>query len=698
MTVCKKWIQFAGILLLTYFSMAGILFCRQLDMVKNNDIQVEVCLSGSKNTKSQGYEARILKITIDGQEKELATMEQPEDGITYEDHMLVLRGDNLVLTVSQTADVSIQFLKHAWSGIIRITVDGNETEEMDLYQACDDTDLFHYKWKADKAWRDAFLFQNVQKRNLVPVFAGLFLVHSLCIGAFGSFLRRIQKEMLSVFDLLKVSIAAFITALLTLYVMLHLFREWLVVFFSLFILAVLYKNRNIIQKQIAYAFVLLYLPAAICMIFLLPPGHVLDEFAHFIKAYEASVIGDSHTTLLKGKEAQGKVYIYLPTSIEKLNQDFVENQMEYGVQYDLEKYFENYTEKLNKDQISEKTTWFGNTAHLNRTSYLPSILAAMVCVQFSLPPLFMFQIMRFVNMLLFYLMGFSAIRILPRYRRVLLLILLLPMMLQESVGINQDWLTNSAAFLTVAYILKVKNEKVFQKKDFIVMLLLSFFIGNVKPVYACVLLLVFIIPAESFENKRKEYFSKIIILLSGIVLSAITCIVTAGTVQSDGELPYYAAEFVWKHPFQTAGIYIETFLNDGMYHFQEGLLTGLGWYTHYCKSAVSKLCGNILFLLLLGAGEYSKDEKAVRFLSGVIFAVTSALVYTSMFLGWTTIDSKTVSGLQPRYFMIPLFCLGIAVQNQSICIRIRHKNFVYAVFAFGFLCTAVWTVAVGFYR
>ena len=78
------------------------------------------------------------------------------------------------------------------------------------------------------------------------------------------------------------------------------------------------------------------------VIFLLPPGHVPDEYSHFIKVYEASVVGDSHTTLREGEEFRGKVFIYLPEAIRKMESQFMVDNSSFNVKYDLDNYFKLY--------------------------------------------------------------------------------------------------------------------------------------------------------------------------------------------------------------------------------------------------------------------------------------------------------------------------------------------------------------------
>lgn len=685
---------------MTYFSLVGILFMKNYSDIKEEMLQIEVIISGEKNNLSNGTEARILKIEIDGIEKDLEQFLIEQNDFKYENEMLLGYEGRFFFSIKKTSNVGIQFLKHPWSGIVQIKIDSiGINEKIDLYHSENDTYEFQYIWNWNEIWEKSYHLQGMSKVSLGILYILIAGILYILLKIIKNFFIHIKKGSLKISHLLEMAVACFGIEILTLYPLFHLFKEKLI--FIIFILALywLVKNRTYFLEKLQYIYAIIYVLVATLMIFLLPPAHVPDEFAHYVKTYEASIIGDSHKTLREGYEHEGEVYIYLPKSVMNLSETFYENVQMYDVKYDLEKYYCLYTEKLNIEDLSEDIFWFGNTINLNPLSYIPGIITHMFLNFTNISPVLIMQIIRFINMIIVYILGYYTILITPICKKIFFIIMLLPITIQQSIGINQDWITNTLCFFFIAYIFAMKEKKEFEKKDYFVLLILSFLLGNVKVVYFWIVLLIFTIPAEKFKNKKYEWLEKITIILPAMILSLYLCITKSQTTISKGELPYYSLDFIIRNPFKTVEIYFNTLLEEGFYHFVEGLITGFGWYTHYKRYLISYIESILVILMVLGANEYEKINKQIRLCCVGIFVLSCSFVYTSMFLGWTQIDSEMVLGLQPRYFIIPLLCLYVACQNSKLCfLDLKNKNLYYAISMLGILFSSILTIAMGFYN
>lgn len=681
----------------TYFSVVSFLYCKNYSEAKKNEIQVEIIVTGEKNNLSKGYEARILEIEIDNEKQDLSFFALNGEEFLYKEGMLIGYQGKLIISLKESSTMSLIFLKHSWSGIVEIQMEVlNKKEKIDLFDFSDNTYEYQYLWNDQKAWENAFCLRNINKLGFISLYFFLYLICLICLKIVKKFLLCIKTETLSLHHLIWGITVSFIMVFLTIYVLFYLFREWCIGIILIIVFSILIKNREVLERNIQYGFVILYIPFAILFIFLLPPGHVPDEFAHFVKNYEVSIMEDSHVTLKDGFEEQGYVYIYLPKSIKKLQTIFMINVQDYNVKYDIKNYYDCYLEKLNKNDIAENIYYFGNTKKLSIISYIPGIAVEILLNWLNFPPLLIIQIIRFINMIIVCILGYYTILFLPFYKRLFLFIMLLPVTIQQSIGINQDWMINSISFFTIAYILQIREKDLFEKRDFILLCFLSFLLGSVKIVYVWTLFFVFTIPCKKFLNRKYEYSLKFLILLPGVLASFFSSRTMLQSLTIMEEAPFYEMDFIFKHPLQTAKIYINTFLEYGMYHFSGGLITGFGWYTHYSRNFISGIIGNLLALLLISADEYK--ERKLQFISIFIFFMISIFIYTALFLGWTTEGSNIVAGLQPRYFIIPLLCFGIGIQNRKICfINVMQKNFVYLLCIFGILCSALWTIALGFY-
>lgn len=66
-------------------------------------------------------------------------------------------------------------------------------------------------------------------------------------------------------------------------------------------------------------------------------------------------------------------------------------------------------------------------------------------------------------------------------------------------------------------------------------------------------------------------------------------------------------------------------------------------------------------------GPYIK--KSVRYVSGAIFLFVSVLVMVSLLLDWTWIGSKTIQGIQGRYFLPVLPVGGLAISTGFVKVK-----------------------------
>lgn len=672
---------------LTYISLIGISFSSAYKKTNNNEIIIEIEVTGEKNESALGSEMRVLDINIGGQQFNLEDFSEITSNAIYENGMLVVRHNKITIPSTELNKVKILFLKHPWSGIINVKIEAlgiNET--IDLYSAFDDTIEFDYEWNSNELWKLSFKLNALDYRDIIFFGIIIFSIFCICLITITVFFKRILEDRLTLIHIVGMSISSFVICMLSLYVICKVTKIGGVLLILLGIFSFILFNSKYLENKIHYLYVIIYIGFATLMLFLLPPGHVPDEYAHYVKVYETSVMGDSHTILLEGKEGG---YIYLPKAIEQLNNIFWANSSNYNVTYNMENYF--YYEKLDFNDISENVFWFGNTENLNPTAYLVDILIQIIMNLVKMPPIVCIQIIRGIHALLYAIVGYLIIKNIPSYKRIFLIVFLLPIMVQQSFGINQDWMTNLVAFSIIAIlVIVIEKEEKFERKYFLLLVILSFLLGNLKAGYFAVLFLIFAIPDNKFDNKKQKWIYIIGILLPCVLFTVITYITAAKTVVSNGILPYYEISFILQHPVKTMEIYINTFMESSFHLFINGLISGFGWYTHYAKNFLVSIAGVIFIILIFASNE--RVNKKFQIISGIAFGIICIFVFTSLFLGWTQIGSLMISGLQPRYFIIAMLCLAIAIQNKYLRFSVKYKNIFYALSSFFILCVGIFTI------
>jgi uncharacterized membrane protein len=248
-------------------------------------------------------------------------------------------------------------------------------------------------------------------------------------------------------------------------------------------------------------------------------------------------------------------------------------------------------------------------------------------------------------------------------------------------------------------ILLYKYEKIhISTKDGIVLSLAGICLSLCKAGYFPVLFLAILIPNNKFDSMKNAVISKALMILPCILITVWTYYNAAGNVASDGVLSYYSINYIFTNFFDTLKIYFNTLFEFGDYHFISGLLSGFGWYTQYARNFTSSIMSySFVVLILLNDVKNETPSKNERISFLLSFVMICILIYTSMFLAWTQTDSKIVSGLQPRYFIVPLLLLGLSVQNNALTLNKKNGECVYIIASSGFLIVALITIMGGYY-
>jgi uncharacterized membrane protein len=238
-----------------------------------------------------------------------------------------------------------------------------------------------------------------------------------------------------------------------------------------------------------------------------PPFMASDETWHFFKAYDVS---QGHLTpekenidVPKSFDNIIKLTLWNVTSAENylINKDYSQFNMELNV---------------NDTQVLEKN---------NAYSYmpLPYLGAALVIKMgqiFNGSPLVLMYFCRLINLLIYIIIVYYAIKIVPIGKYVFLLIVLMPMTLYTASSISADSLNLALCFFTICLFLKLafNNDKIYKKDILLIFIFLSG-LSLSKQLYVLLGMLFFIIPKSKFENLRVRLGYFIFTLLpSGLIL------------------------------------------------------------------------------------------------------------------------------------------------------------------------------------
>ena len=396
---------------------------------------------------------------------------------------------------------------------------------------------------------------------------------------------------------------------------------------------------NIFKKnfKIEKIFLVAIIPIGLMYMFIIPVGRVPDERAHLFRSYE---ISSGHLIAKKNDLKQGGDY--LP---KNLNADFKDN----------EKYIDEI--RILNDKASKEKIFFlfPNTSLYCFITYIPQAIGISIGRILNLPLLCIALLGRFTNFLVWVLLMYHSIKLIPFKKFSLLIIMFLPMMLQEAASLSADALTNGIVFLFISYILYLrynKGRKV-SKNDMIIISIITVIMSVCKIVYLPLCLLVFLIPVNKFDVKRKKYIWISVLALVVIIINAFFLLKTVNYVVRTEDFinPGAQIKHILNEPVEFFSVLFRTvYIN---FHLFTVSFVGeaLCWYDVTISPIFTKLLWIIVILVsVLDSFKFKRFDNLFFFL---ISSIIILLIFLCEYLTWTPVGALSIEGLQGRYF-IPL--------------------------------------------
>ena len=281
---------------------------------------------------------------------------------------------------------------------------------------------------------------------------------------------------------------------------------------------------------------------------------------------------------------------------------------------------------------------------------------------------------KFGNLLFYILVVFFAIRLAKRYQGLVALVALLPNSVFLASALTYDAVVNS--FLLLGMVL-VTNELISPEEKLTwqntLLILLSFAIGcQSKPIYVVMVLMLLFLGRKKFYNRPQEIVYKLaLLIMAGLMLYNIFRPTPAagsdyylvgnfdfaGDKRNIGTSVTGQLQYILQNPFTYALLLLKsmvqllgTYLSGGADFFQYGYLgTGSTIFTW-----IVIVLGLWLALWSAKGVKRWKMPAVSIVLTLIMLLGTSAIVWSSMYVSYTTVGANEIRGVQGRYF-IPLF-------------------------------------------
>ena len=242
-----------------------------------------------------------------------------------------------------------------------------------------------------------------------------------------------------------------------------------------------------------------------------PPFQVADELQHFLHGYNFSE-GRLRAQLIDGRGGD-----YLPASLllfyNTVNRSEIATHPEN--KQDLKTLGAQFRKPLNPEQRIFLS--FSDTARYCPIVYLPQAIGIALGRWWNSAPVIIFYLGRLTNLLVWCLMTAYAIKLIPFFKWVTVLLALTPMSLFQSASLSADGLANGISLLTVSYSLYLAFGPVerIQWKHWLILFGLGVLLAFTKQIYILLIGLYCLIPTSKFNSPRERLFSSLILFLAG---------------------------------------------------------------------------------------------------------------------------------------------------------------------------------------
>lgn len=425
-------------------------------------------------------------------------------------------------------------------------------------------------------------------------------------------------------------------------------RKYLIIMSILLIILIAIVIKAILRnrKKLEKLFLTLMIPIGMMYLIFLIPHFVPDEAEHIYRAYNIS-----QGNIIMDFDVQRDI---VPEDMKNI--EYIKNY------YDLKDYINSTSDYNNTTEVINVFNTYSPTV------YLVQSIAFFIGKIFSLNIMIAIYLARILNFLLFLVLGYYTIKIIPMGKLVTMVYLFNPMMIHQAVSVSADVFINAFALIFIAYFMKLRfKENEITRKEKILFFVFAFGICFTKHVYMPLIFMsVALLFTKGFKNKRNKGFIISTIIIMVVIAGAWFIfgsqyrddrqIIKDMNVNSSEQVKYIISnpvdyiKTVFKTMYERNSVYLNQFVG--------GHLGRLEIETGY----ISTVAYIVLLVIspFLEKSELELERKEKIWYTLIVIGIYF-IILTGLYMGWTAIGKNIIEGVQGRYFIpiliIPLLCL-----------------------------------------
>lgn len=345
--------------------------------------------------------------------------------------------------------------------------------------------------------------------------------------------------------------------------------------------------------------------------------------------------------------------------------------------------FDNYLD-LAGDYRNGGITW---SADLNKTiftGYAGEALLLKAGQLFRLPFSLVYKLGRLGNLFIYCIALYFAIKKTPVGKGIMVFLGLMPEPMMLAGVYSYDPTVTAFMYLSFAYILSavLEPDKKITWKEYAVIMLAFFWGCRIKAVYAPLLLTGLLIPSDHFRSRREKLIMKggMILLCLGLMASFALPVIFSpsetGDVRGDNTSEAGQMSYVLGQPVAYAKILIQN-----IFHTLPSYVIGeksLGLLGHQGEVSFPWLVYAGSAAVILTGGQSSCGKRLDWKQKLWIFILASAavvLVWTSMYVIFTTPGNTYIDGVQGRYYIPFLFLVWLLLNPKWVTVHLKNKDY-----------------------
>ncbi|MEG0962828.1 MAG: DUF2142 domain-containing protein [Lachnospiraceae bacterium] len=349
---------------------------------------------------------------------------------------------------------------------------------------------------------------------------------------------------------------------------------------------------------------------------------------------------------------------------------------------------DSYKERLNQEKRLDKAGMVetnvekikGIGYYLNKIDALPTAIGILIGRLSGVNFTDWFVGARMVNLLLYTIIIYFAIKIVPIGKGLMAFLSLLPTPLFLTVSYSTDYFMNSFMMLGFAVFLKeyLSPEEKLKKKNVAIFVAAMFFACIRKAIYIPLILIGLLIPKSKFESKKQKNGYRAIIIGCCVMVMMLVVFSASGMTDVRGGDTSVAGQisYILSNPISFAVMFVKEIVRYSIdYIFNGQGKTNYNIYGMRTGTVELVVIIFLIFLVLCSKGKEKEQEISLKtsILGLGLIGLVICFIWGSMYLSFTPVGSGNIEGVQSRHYIPFLFLLFMLLPLNKIKCYISEK-------------------------